>query len=98
MTPKDALIDLLTKKKSNATDLYGIFFDNTLINITKARIYMQPGRAKSELIGQNFWTLTKDVQVSAGANYTESLKERKKAAVQAVDELIKEGRLEIKKI
>lgn len=94
---KKNLVDLMEKERS-LFSYYGIFFDGKLVCVTKARVYLQPGRAVSELINQNKYALIRSMVHDTTLNYTQTRKAEKNAIKEAIDELIKEGRLEIKNI
>lgn len=98
MTPKDALVELLTKRGSFSKDLYGIFFDGKLVVASKSRIYIQKGRATTELLNQYFYDITKHIPKIAGESLWDNRKRRVRMGKEIIQELINEGRLEIKKI
>lgn len=99
MIAKDNTINMLTREVSMFT-YHGIFFDGKMVCATKSRVYLQPGRAISEFISQNFYSLARglDAEVDKTLGHRERREEQKKLVRQAIDELVKEGRFEIKAI
>ena len=93
---KENLIKTLEKKP--ALPLYGIFFDGKLVFITKSKIYRQPGRARFELATNTVREVTKHIPIPTGAYWGAELKNRTNMVKDAIDELVKEGRLEFKQI
>lgn len=94
---KKNLIAILEKEVERFS-YHGIFFDGKLVCMTKSRVYLQPGRATSELVSQNMYSIIKGIQYDPNMQYTAARKAEKQAAKDAVNELIKEGRLEIKAV
>jgi hypothetical protein len=93
-------LDALAKSPYRVHDLYGIFFKGTMLIFTKSRVYKQPGRAKSELTQSIFYSIARIVNknIPYGSPGYKDTNELKKMAKEAVDELIKDGIVEINKI
>jgi len=88
----------LLEEEAKRFTYFGIFFDGKLVCVTKSRVYLQAGRAKSELISQNSYSLMKGLVSDPTLNYTQTQEDRRKQVLEAINELIKQGRLEIKQI
>lgn len=89
------LYEFLQKEIEKFT-YYGIFFKGKLVCVTNARVYLQPGRAISELVSQNLYNLITDAGLDRNMPTNQYWREAKKLVKQAVDTLINDGVLEIK--
>lgn len=89
---KKYILKQLEKRSQNTVPLYGVFVDGKPLMVSKRRVYLHPGRAKSEL-GRGL-TILYIGDYPNGRYYHPTKQNIKKA----IEELIKDGKLEIKEI
>ncbi len=95
------ILDMWAGNSSIAGEYYGIFWRGTQLVITQKRIYKQPGRARVELVSVltgHLWSFMNRGLNYNNAKYAKTNFAARAEAVKLVDELIKDGTLEIKKV
>ncbi len=86
MTVKEMMEDRM--KSWTTPDYYGAFYRGKLLNVGRARVFAQKGRLKSEL--------AKDMRYLFDQVNKTTIRQTPEEAMAFIDELIKEGTLEIK--
>jgi hypothetical protein len=80
--------------------MFGIFYKGELIVLSKKRVYMKAGTAKAQLIRYIYRTV--NASINSGLNYNDphykQHKEVRSLTVEIIDQLIKDGDIEIKQI
>ena len=101
---KQEIIDVLDKWSQNSYmggEYYGIFFRGKQLIVTKRRIYKQPGRARTELIGTLYQSVNHLLNKGKkwdDPTYIKDFNLIKKETANLVNDLIKDGIIEIKKV
>lgn len=90
MSIKQLVIDRLEQELTYAKGMYGVFYKGQLIAPSKKRIYKTKGSARAQL--NNIVYYTTDPTTKAW------IKIDKKDRVDTIDELIKDGTIEIKTV